>query len=604
MPTGIDTGNIVEYAGFRFPPASRVNLSVEPVYDTSQRCVKYYNYNLQVSAFLTVHDLPNPLSPDMGLYEIQQRLLRAGQLLRLSRGLGVYPVPINEVYPDQVIGFGPLPRHLHVQPLGSTLAFLLTWECQFALPLLEVNRTSGDGLLEGTYMVSWGIDHRGLTTRTVSGRIEVWAYRHLANFNVERIADALRERISIPIASGFRRQSQSFQMSEDRRWLHFTITDVELPSRWAFPPGVANLHVEHRIYNYQPSQLLPSSGAIIWRGEISASAELWPNEAPASLWAILWGVIRSRLDAIDHWAQTHQVEAPAGGKTEGRPEEYTRQRPLFLIRTMSLAEQVYELAGSMSIAYDLQAPLGAAWEANALSTEPKGKDGKPLTWDDWYNSAAGRHRAWSIRGIAGAGTYSRQDGIIYPGYPGLVGPELFSHGLITEFFKRERERTLRPFRPPPKDSSYWHYELVVKLDEQAKTIDHPILSEVQKQIRGNAIWNDLGKRPGHIVLIGEAERVGYDIPDNERAIIKLSVNAPNNCRLQLVYGHVSPLPKRTTLSGTMNRVCWLRIYLATGPLERLNTLGDFLELDQLPTQHAARFANMFNQYAIPNTWKR
>ena len=62
--------------------------------------------------------------------------------------------------------------------------------------------------------------------------------------------------------TGFRREQQQFNISDDKRTINFTIVDTQLP--YPLPPGVSHCSCKHKIEN--------DPGSFVnWRGNISAT---------------------------------------------------------------------------------------------------------------------------------------------------------------------------------------------------------------------------------------------------------------------------------------------------------------------------------------------
>ncbi len=199
--------------------------------------------------------------------------------------------------------FGPKPGPMVLTPVGNYLAHQLDWtiewhakECltgvasskgvQSAFSLTHTVRSSG-------YSLAYDMDEHGLTTRTVTGHIEIFLNRSNPGSNrIPTIADALRSSINVVVPDGFRRLRRAYRISEDKTRLEYVITDQELPGDNAFPPGVSHLTMKHRVTTAKGA----FATSIQLMQTLSGSITVAKRYSVADGFSRVLAIVRSRID--------------------------------------------------------------------------------------------------------------------------------------------------------------------------------------------------------------------------------------------------------------------------------------------------------------------
>lgn len=145
-----------------------------------------------------------------------------------------FPVEMEE-------NWGPHPEPLKITAFSGGLAARYEWsitvvtkEC-FTTTTCTPPSPVAPKILSITRRFDHAIDPNGLTTRTVSGKLVV-SSEMIRRFSTT--ADAYRQDVVPPVPSYFKRESQSFSLSEDGRELTFTIVDVE--QVWNLPDPITS----------------------------------------------------------------------------------------------------------------------------------------------------------------------------------------------------------------------------------------------------------------------------------------------------------------------------------------------------------------------------
>ncbi len=231
-------GQTVVYNGVQFggtdsdhtmmPPDYR--LAGTPIYDEAGRSVTHVQYVLSVSTviFGTSEAVLSSTITDM-----QTRLTAAGKSLSLS-GLGV-----GFARNPQDIIWGPKPGPFNFAPVGGQCAWEIQWSIEF-----NVNHCMSAGAgpltwMAWNYSTAWDNDLEGLTTRVISGHVQIIQQRQPGNRSniVAHTVDEARKRIVVVVPDNFRRTRNTWREASDKQRIDFSVVDAQLPSD-APPVGI------------------------------------------------------------------------------------------------------------------------------------------------------------------------------------------------------------------------------------------------------------------------------------------------------------------------------------------------------------------------------
>lgn len=242
------SGLTLSYNGYTFPVSVQPpDISIRPVPDQAGRAVIYCEYTINLTA--TIYPDTGEPSASLQMQNLRERLSAPACELRIE-GSGFSDLIVNEqggnVWDAK---YGPWPKVTACKQVGDNQAWQIAWTCVACVPeeCPENTRPKLGRVLEWNYRISWAIDEHGLTRRTVSGHVSVPATRlSPRSLTIPDNGDRLREAVAqITIPVGFRRIPGTFDLSEDKRTLTFTVIDQQLESPWAPPPGVIIVRGTH-----------------------------------------------------------------------------------------------------------------------------------------------------------------------------------------------------------------------------------------------------------------------------------------------------------------------------------------------------------------------
>lgn len=232
----------VMYHGFDFGQLMKVMLDCKVEYDEADRTQRFNVYTLKVHSTVYASAATEP-EEAAAMLNARQLLTEPGYNLDVT-GQGFGDIKIrNDGTPNVAavdggsdLRWGPKPRLVHFEQHGS-VCWELIWECEFALSECpSVSSSTLRNLMTNlNYQASYATDTSGLTTRAITGYIEVPQWY---SENRNQLADAFREKLTVITPLGFQRITNQWTNSPDRTRVTFTIIDQEVPSPNAFPAGI------------------------------------------------------------------------------------------------------------------------------------------------------------------------------------------------------------------------------------------------------------------------------------------------------------------------------------------------------------------------------
>lgn len=517
----------VAYNGYTFSPTARVRIKATNIYDNANRMVKYVRYIITVADDVMPTDDPENKSyseankgpalgstrgTDFNLETIRYYLSKPGGNLSVSnRGFGnmeVTPLANTGTNPDLV--FGPKPEILEWQPIAGRGGCHIVWSCE--VHIAECGRDNLGNPLntpgpinQFTYEVSWDLDEVGMTTRTVSGELEVTSFRTGTTITVS--ADQYRNYINLPPLPRFHRR-QRYNLSPDQRRLSFTIVDTEIPSDNPYFNGVVRMNVRHHV-----SADLEGSGFSQWVNNLSGTIELQPG-APRNLaWlAFLWA-IKGRLDAATQGkAPTKDQDSP---KNDGNGNSQ-----IVYISNLEFDEELFGRTFQFTVTYLLSCSISTIFQGTGFFQPITGSD-----WNTWLNNST----LFDQRGFAQL-NHTPNDVILFDtcnqnNFGSTSSPQTGNTAWTLP-------DALRGGCPPP-EQSYLYYQNDFSVISGNQTIFYKRLSTddsnnenlpeglpadtsglvVATGSQGNyqARYQDRGTRDYRVVMEGSAVRAGYHV---------------------------------------------------------------------------------------------
>lgn len=450
----------VAYNGFRFPPGRHASVSFSPEMSDDGRTTKYLRMDIRIEFIWLPMDwvdahqdenqsgFDNSGVTDTNFPALRQRLTAPGQALRFwSQGIGLFSVQEANRFD---VNNGPKPRVVSEAPIAGSKALRVIWECSTWVPNCILN-TGLNGIAQFLYGVTWNIGTNGVTTRSISGSIEIPLSRVPApgqpiseTASLRSNADEVREQVMghFPKVLGFER-AYSFSLSNDRKTLSFTISDMEINSQNPYFPGIVRMSVQRR-YNSDYK-----TGFTKWSGTVSGSIEVAPGYSKLRGWiayASVFDDIFSKRE-LGHLPKTATTSPSKSGTTTplGKPS-------WGMLTSISLEEEIYGRTMSFSIGYHLFCSLSELFKATGLF-QPLTISPSDASWNLWRTSMSQIQGGRGWRGL----NYATSDDIIIDLCSGL-----------TQLPTRQESNTFpsettvlgdgKTPPGPPADKSYIHYD--------------------------------------------------------------------------------------------------------------------------------------------------
>lgn len=239
----------ISYNDYTFPGSTRSNIQATPLYDPADRVVVAVKY--VVTLTFVVHNSTN-VSADM--LDLEQRLTKPGQDFFYesngSSGLSVNTGQNSNNAKDSM--WGPKPRLLVLRQIGGKQAYEVSWRCEVTIPRCD-NAAFEKQIMAFTFDAQISIDSDGYSTRTITGELEIPMTRKPGGGStVPDSVDNYWEKCVPGLLPGFQRVTRDRTISSDRRTLHFTIVDRQIPGG-GFPAGVTNASGRHSISTAMPN---------------------------------------------------------------------------------------------------------------------------------------------------------------------------------------------------------------------------------------------------------------------------------------------------------------------------------------------------------------
>lgn len=364
MSRELPTVGVTSYNGFTFPEAISARVLSNYEYDDANRTVKYVNYVITIEAIIISDDAPvGVANTDAGANaeNIRRRLSEPGKALSFTQqGFGTLEINSGVV---KDIAYGPKPRILAWEPIGSNRAFRILWTVETRIPdCYSGSPVYSNKLAQFTFGVTWDIDEAGMTSRTIAGVLEIPV--QFRGASISDTADNYRERLEkIPAVSGFHR-TQNYTLSEDKRTMHFVVADKEIPSPNAYPAGIVRVSLTQTVNGG-----LATGGWNMWTVEYAGSVEVAAGYNKSFGWMAILRVLKKRRDAF------------RGKKYKTKGTKYAKFHDTSLItQSIMIEEDIFSRSFSFSVVDLVYVGLDKLISATGLFSAVKG------SWGSWSAS--------------------------------------------------------------------------------------------------------------------------------------------------------------------------------------------------------------------------
>jgi hypothetical protein len=404
LSTAVDeTANFarVMYNGFRFPFARHSTASFSPEMTDDGRATKYVRLDLHIEfVWVPLTDTYDPTSGHIGsaartysktattdatFASLRKKLVEPGQPLRfIDQGIGEISVQDGTNFD---VNNGPKPKVVSANPIAGSRALNVVWECSTWIPNCPSASVNGTvGIAQLPYSVSWSIDGSGVTSRTISGSVEIPLSRNpstglLAGTATKNSADSVRDDLIrfFPRLLGFNRTNQAFTLSEDRKTLKFLITDQEIPSDNPFFPGIANQKVNRRYSS------TIKDGFTKWQGSVNGTIEVAPGFNKLRAWvafaAIFEDIFKKRNKGRVPNLKGTKLTMPTGSVIT----IYPKKDSWGILTSISIDEELYGRSLSFSFTYMLMTTFDTLFSASGLF-QPLTISQNEASWQRWRTS--------------------------------------------------------------------------------------------------------------------------------------------------------------------------------------------------------------------------
>ena len=363
------------YNGFEFPLPVKVRMTAQVIPSSDGRTTKAVQHTLSVEGIFVAEDFTGGTDDtDSGLDTLRKRLTKpCRELIYYDRGYGtlvinkgVTDTPVSVTLEENIgdtraidIDYGPKPRIISWQPIAGRGACNVSWEVVTTIP--ECDNARYKGIADHSFSINWSIDQNRMTTRTISGTMEIAATRTDLSQRIidrEKSADYWRDFIDVPRLTDYHR-TDNYSLSPDRKTITYAITDVEIPSDNPFFPGMINVQATQRVSN---TDILLKQ----WTCSISGSIEIAPGIPRHWLWFAIRHILNDRF-------------SKAQGKTEINGQEVPVLIPRVL--SLSISEDLYGRNASFSLTYSILSSLKHLFNSTGLFKSVEG-----TTWQRWSAS--------------------------------------------------------------------------------------------------------------------------------------------------------------------------------------------------------------------------
>jgi hypothetical protein len=345
-----------------------------PVMSSNGITIKYYTSEITVDMIVSVPDTfvdgNGVSSVDSGMDTIKSRLLVRGLPLVFNyRGFGT-SFFIDTTQGNELL-YGPIPKILDWQPLGTNKAVRLVWTVEFRTSRCPVfpspSSTNSEvrfQLLEFTEDISTSYGEEGELTVEVSGTIEV-----AGTWNPTR--RALQEFVRLFIAKTDLRmfkRTVKVDYSRDLRTVNYTITDTEITSDNPYFPYMLRQEVDHSV----SSELLGASwqsgiGFTTWANEMNGEFTVRPGEWKGWAWLAFALALYSRrsrakqANNLDKFAKDIE-DRPEAENQNARKRITVSQVPL----SLKIKESLYSRKVNVSSSWVTRSNIADLFKATGM----------------------------------------------------------------------------------------------------------------------------------------------------------------------------------------------------------------------------------------------
>lgn len=423
-------------------PRLNVGFSVQPVRDDASRTTVGNRYSVVVEGIVTDDGngiLASGTTAETNIANLRAALTKDGAALIIA-GHGFGAIEVNTNSSNRDLKYGPRTIRLEAKQVGSIFAIQINWVFEFEIS--ECSSGSQNGILGNykaiNYQVEYSINSAGLTTRTVSGYIEIILNRTSpGGVFIPYTADDFRHIINPQVPVWFQRTDQRYSISPDKSRIDFSIIDREQPGDNGYPEGVVSIDVRHRIHS--------STGS--WNtnyNTIAGHVEISKPYPTILAWERALMIIRERV----MWARQQNDNS-------------------VLLQSVDITESIFSKRVEFSVTYKI---LNSGLQ-QLLTDTGVFRPLESTNYMSWANSV--KNFAWHERGIAGLKHTPQQDRIVDPCNQ---DPNTALSDAVVSYQSQFGIYNLSN-KCPPKSRSYAMFKNMISIEiEGGSIVTHDVMS--------------------------------------------------------------------------------------------------------------------------------
>lgn len=395
----LTTAGKLAYNGVIFPVPMKTQATARCNYSRDGRTVKDVTHTITTEGIVVPEDYSGSASDTNGFLDsLREDLTKScRELVFFDRGYGDLVVnkgkantPVDATGATTTtaldVNFGPRPQVLTWRPIAAENAAEIRWQVETTIPECP-NARYKDSVQDHFFSISWGIDQNRMTTRTITGVLEIPLTRKSHNspkMAANDTADFYRKEVAVPSLAGWQRIIENYELSPDRKSINYTVVDREIPSDNPFYPGMINMEATHTVSN---TNILLNE----WAVSVSGRVEIAPGFPQTWKWFAMRHVLSEKIK-----------HAKSGTRTAGDGTKISRIIPREL--GFEISNDVFGRSASFNVSYVLLSDLQTLFKATGIW---KSLDG--VTWDKWSTSL---QNVLGVRGWANQKHQGNEDVIL------------------------------------------------------------------------------------------------------------------------------------------------------------------------------------------------
>lgn len=378
--TTLTTPITASYNGHDFSVYAKTTpAQIRHVYDRAGRTVSHKIFAVTISDELQADDGADDL-----FQEVREKLEQpGGDFIYGDGGLGDFAFGAGN--PDFDLVWGPKPRVTSWEPQGGGNAVKFSWTVEVAT-IDRSGATNAFALMEFNYTVTYNRDRSGWTSRTYTGYLRIpQTRRDIDSRTLDDNADNYVNRVIPPLIPGFRRETVSRTISDDKCTLDFSVFDTEMPTN--IPPEfVVDVTASHRVQSF-PKNLKA------WTATLNARYEMQKGVTPLIAVEHFRNLLTDRLDA-GRPALRRNVKGKNLGSCVYLPVSYSFDEPEIYGKPIAQFSYTY---------------IFVTDQKNAMEVSQVWRPVKGSNWQKWSTSI---HKTQDATGLAGLRFKNNYDAII------------------------------------------------------------------------------------------------------------------------------------------------------------------------------------------------